>query len=316
VRTGVFDSGSLLNVRLEQQQLTHVPQAFGEVARECAADPACARAYHPSADLRTVLAHLRAHPAHVSLPSDTQASLQKVTITGPLFLQMINDEYLDSSLTSIFLPADLHTMARGRWQQVIDKRDYTTGILPTSGPISLQLITIECGDTWAALSPARIRQQASSLFAPIFTPAAAQTRQALCAAWPHDPGASGTVRSSVPTVFLNGTADGTDPPANVAAATQTMPHALLVPVPGAAHWVLNQTLNPACLLTATTAFIQSGNPPQPGALDPLHPHPGPPARPVHRTLKDKTLHQYTATSAEQTICAAALINIYSISRHS
>jgi pimeloyl-ACP methyl ester carboxylesterase len=40
-------------------------------------------------------------------------------------------------------------------------------------------------------------------------------------------------------VFLNGTADPADPPVNVAAATRTMPHALLVSVPGTAHWVLN-----------------------------------------------------------------------------
>jgi hypothetical protein len=39
-----------------------------------------------------------------------------------------------------------------------------------------------------------------------------------------------------------------------------MPHALLVSVPGAAHWVLNWTPNPGCLLAATTAFIQSGQP--------------------------------------------------------
>ena len=262
VRTAVFDSGSLLNVRLEQLGEAHTRQAFGQIARDCATDPACARAYHPAADMAAVLAHLRAHPARVSLPRPgyTTARPQRLTITVPVFLGLVQNQYLSTSLNSVWLPADLHAMARGRWQQVIGKREFTTDILPAPAPVSMQDITIECGDTWAAISPAAARRQAGSLFAPVFTPAAAGAIQALCAAWPHDPGASGTVRSSVPVVFLNGTADPSDPPANVAAAPRTMPRALLVSVPGAGHFVLNWTLNPGCLLTRTTAFIQSGRP--------------------------------------------------------
>ena len=117
MRTAVFDSGSLLNVPLEQLGAAHAQQAFGQWARQCAADPACARAYRPTADLATVLAHLTAHPARVTLPASTYTTSgqQRVTITVPLFLQMINDEYLASSLTAIFLPTDLHAMARGQW---------------------------------------------------------------------------------------------------------------------------------------------------------------------------------------------------------
>ena len=74
---------------------------------------------------------------------------------------------------------------------------------------------------------------------------------------------SGTVRSTVPVVFLNGTADTTDPPANVAGATATMPNALLVSVPGTGHWTLDNATDPGCLLAATTAFIQAGQPASP-----------------------------------------------------
>lgn len=81
---------------------------------------------------------------------------------------------------------------------------------------------------------------------------------ALCSAWPHDPGVSGTVRSTVPDVFLNGTAHTADPPANVAGAPATMPNALLVAVPGTGHWTLSNATDPGCLLAATTAFIQAG----------------------------------------------------------
>ena len=135
-----------------------------------------------------------------------------------------------------------------------------------SGPVSLQDVTIRCGDAWAAMNPATVSQQGPSVFAAEVTIKAAGFG-ALCAVWPHDPGVSGTVRSTVPIVFLNGTADPGDPPASVAAATATMPNALLVAVPGIGHWTLNWNPHPGCLLAATTAFIQAGQPASPAPWD-------------------------------------------------
>ena len=211
--------------------------------------------------------HLKAHPARVTLPASTftTSGQQRATITGSLFLYIVAENYLGSALTAVLLPADLHALARGQWAAVVDRRGFTTATLPAAGAISLQGVTISCSDAWAAINPAKVRQQTGSVFTPAFTPAQAEARQAQCATWPHDPGASGTAHSRIPVVFLNGTADPADPPANVAAAARTMPHALLVSVPGTAHWVLNWTLDPGCLLTATTAFIQSGRPARPAA---------------------------------------------------
>jgi TAP-like protein len=64
---------------------------------------------------------------------------------------------------------------------------------------------------------------------------------------------------------LTGTADTADPPANVAGATATMPNALLVSVPGTGHWTLANATDPGCLLAATTAFIQAGQPASPAS---------------------------------------------------
>jgi pimeloyl-ACP methyl ester carboxylesterase len=131
-----------------------------------------------------------------------------------------------------------------------------------SGPTALQAVTIECSDAWAAMNPATVSQQGPSAFAPLVT-AQAERLHALCSSWPHDPGVSGTARSTVPVGFLNGTADTADPPANVAGATATMPNALLVSVPGTGHWILANASGAGCLLAATTAFIQAGRPASP-----------------------------------------------------
>jgi pimeloyl-ACP methyl ester carboxylesterase len=260
VRTAVLDSGSLLNVPLYQQGAAHDQQAFDQITSRCATTPACARSYHPAADLAAVLAHLNAHPVQVTLPGPG-GQHQTLTITALAFVSFVEGN-LSEAQSAVQLPAILHALALGQWSQVIARLGLTTADLTPAGPTSLQDATIKCSDAWAAMNPATVSQQGPSLFAPIIT-AQAQWLHALCSAWPHDPGVSGTVRSTVPVVFLNGTADNTDPPANVAAATATMPNALLVSVPGTGHWTLNNATNPGCLLAATTAFIQAGQPPSP-----------------------------------------------------
>jgi pimeloyl-ACP methyl ester carboxylesterase len=259
VRTAVLDSGSLLSVPLEQQTSVHAQQVFDQLASRCAATPACARSYHPAADLAAILARLSAHPARVTLPGPGGRH-QTVTVTAVPFLSLVTDS-LGEAQTAIQLPAILHALALGQWPQVIARLGLTTAALP-DGLTSLQDITIECSDTWDAMNPATVSQQGPSAFAPLVT-AQAEYHQALCSSWPHDPGASGTVRGTVPVVFLNGTDDFADPPANVAGAAATMPNALLVSVPGTGHWTLNAATQPGCLLAATTAFIQAGRPASP-----------------------------------------------------
>jgi pimeloyl-ACP methyl ester carboxylesterase len=145
-------------------------------------------------------------------------------------------------------------LAHWPWAKVINERGLASQI--PSGPTQLQQITIRCGDAWAAMNPAKIAQQARlSLFTPQMAATAAWQQQ-LCALWPHDPGVSGVVRSTVPAVFVNGTADPVDPPANVAAAPQTMPNALLVTVPGGSHDVAPT----GCIPAQSTAFILAGKP--------------------------------------------------------
>ena len=260
VRTAVLDSGSLLNVPLYQQGAVHDQQVFDQIASRCAGTPACARSYHPAADLAAILAHLNAHPVRVTLPGPggQHQTLIVTALASVSFAEATSARPRPrSSCPPSCTPwpwASGHKSSPGS--------RLTTADLTPAGPTSLQDATIKCSDAWAAMNPATVPQQGPSLFAPIIT-AQAQWLHALCSAWPHDPGVSGIVRSTVPVVFLNGTADNTDPPANVAGATATMPNALLVAVPGTGHWTLNNATDPGCLLAATTAFIQAGRPASP-----------------------------------------------------
>jgi pimeloyl-ACP methyl ester carboxylesterase len=261
VRAAVLDSGSLLSVPLEQQAAVHAQQAFDQLASRCAATPSCARSYSPAADLAATLAHVAAHPAKVTVPGPDGGG-QTVTVTVNGVLNVVEGQ-LASTQTAVKLPAQLHLMARGEWPAAIASLGLTTASLPGDST-ALQGVTIGCGDTWNAMDPATIGKQGPSVFAPMSVATAEYTR-ALCATWPHDPGVSGVVRSTVPVVFLNGTADPVDPPANVAGATATMPNALLVAVPGIAHFTLNWNPSPGCLVAASNAFLQAGRPASPAA---------------------------------------------------
>lgn len=262
VRAAVLDSGSLLSVPLEQQAAVHAQQAFDQLASRCAATPSCARSYDPAADLAATLAHLAAHPAKVTLPGPDGGPGQASTVTGAAVLSVVQRQ-LASIQTAVQLPAQLHLMAGGQWAAAISSMGLSTADLPGDST-ALQAVTIGCGDTWNAMNPATVAQQGPSVFTSAVV-ANAEEARALCAAWPHDPGVSGVVRSDVPVVFLNGTADPVDPPANVAGATATMPNALLVAVPGIAHFTLSWNPSPGCLVAASNAFLQAGRPASPAA---------------------------------------------------
>jgi pimeloyl-ACP methyl ester carboxylesterase len=256
VRTAVFYSGSLLSVPLWQMVPVHAQQSFDQLTRRCAAAPACARHYHPAADLATVVNRLRAHPARVTI-TGPRGRPQTITITLPGFLSAVIDYYLSSPDTTVLLPQDLHAFARGQWATVIAERKLAAATAAAAAASTqLQQITIRCGDAWAAMNPVKMAQQARlSVFTPPMA-AEAAWQQNLCAIWPHDPGVPGVVHSTVPVVFVNGSADPADPPANVAAAPRTMPNALLVTIPGGSHEVAPSN----CLAAQATAFIQAGKP--------------------------------------------------------
>jgi pimeloyl-ACP methyl ester carboxylesterase len=247
VRTAVLDSGSLLDVPLWQRVPTSAEGAFDQLAQRCSAAPECGGSFDPATDLASVSQDLAAQPARVPVGGTT------ATVDLPGFLDAVIDDYLATPSTAVLLPADLHDLAGGRWATVLQRRgaDQRT-VEDGATPVPMQKITITCSDAWADLSPSRVARQPATSFSPAMVAKAAWW-DALCSAWLHDPGASGPVRTSVPVVFLNGTADPADPPANVAAAADTMPNALLVPVPGGAHGVLT-----GCLVPLVTDFVETG----------------------------------------------------------
>ena len=121
VRTAVFYSGSLLNVPLWQLTPVHAQQAFDQLARRCAAAPACARALPPGRrpGHRGQPAARPPGPGHHHRPQRPAADGHHHPARLPQRphrrLPLLAD-------TAVLLPADLHAFARGQWAKVITKR--------------------------------------------------------------------------------------------------------------------------------------------------------------------------------------------------
>ena len=259
VRTAVLDSGSLLS---------RPPLAARLAPRPAGLRPAGPPVRsHPG--LRPVLPSRRRpgrhpgppeRPPGPGHPARPRRQHQTVTITPVAFLSFVSD-YLGEAQTAVQLPAILHALAQGQWSQVVARLGLTTASL-SGGPTALQAVTIECSDAWAAMNPATVSQQGPSVFTPLVT-AQAERLHALCSAWPHDPGVSGTVRSTVPVVFLNGTADmPTRPPTSRPRPPPCRTRCWSrCPAPGTGSSPTPPSSG--CLLAATTAFIQAGQPASP-----------------------------------------------------
>ena len=260
VRTAVLDSGSLLSVPLYQQGAVHDQQAFDQIASRCAATPACARSYHPAADLAAIVARLNAHPARVTLPAPG-GQHQRVTVTALALLSFVEGN-LGEAQSAVQLPAIPHALALGQWSQVIARLGLTTADLTPAGPTALQDATIKCSDAWAAMNPTTVSQQGPSLFAPIVT-AQAQWMHALCSAWPHDPACPEPC--AAPSRSCSSLAPPTIPtrPPTWPARPPPCPTRCWLRCPGTGHWTLANATDPGCLLAATTAFIQAGQPASP-----------------------------------------------------
>lgn len=251
VRAAVLDSGSLLDVRLWEQSGLHSQQAFDRLVRRCARDARCAGAYRPAADLAAIVARLGARPEHVAVPGSPAVEVDVLS-----FLSAVIDDYLATPETTVQLPAALRAAARGDWRPMARRHVDAKGA-GEDDVTQLQTLTIRCGDAWAAMDPARARALAPTSAFTRLVVAHAEWQNALCAAWPHDAGASGTVSTSAPVVFLNGTVDPADPPANVAGARATMPQSLVVTAPDIGHGVITRD----CITSEATTFLQLGQRP-------------------------------------------------------
>ncbi|MHB8490185.1 MAG: alpha/beta hydrolase [Candidatus Dormibacteria bacterium] len=256
VRAALLDSGSLLDVPLWQLSAVSQASALQSVLNRCAADASCHSAYpRIQTMLTTILDRLSAAPVTFTVTDPRSRATVPVTV-NPLGFVSVLASFLDTAQDQAQLPAFIFTAYLGQWpylaQQLLASAPTTN---PTDTLVAAQ--TVKCSDAWARMDPASARAAGGSSIFTGFVVERAVLSGAFCTAWPEAIGASGQVRSAAPIVFLNGTADPADPPANVAGAAATMPNSLSVQVQGYGHGQLSQDTS-GCLTREAIAFLERG----------------------------------------------------------
>lgn len=256
VRAALLDSGSLLNVHLWERVPISAQHAIDELFARCTADAACSGAFpNVQADFGAITTRLAAGPIQFNFVDPQTHTQRLVPIELATLLNLVIDGYLANVTSAASLPRAIHAAARGDWTAFIQQ--YLATQLPSSTKV-MTLTTI-CSDDWARFDTNVIAGFGKSS---AFTPAMLSRADFVnteCKYWPRAPGASGRTPSSAPIVFLNGTADPVDPPANVTAAPSTMPNSLVVPIAGFGHGVIDQD-STSCLAEKASIFFDAGRP--------------------------------------------------------
>ncbi len=261
VRTAVLDSGSLLDVRLWQLSAVSQQSALQTILDRCATDAACHATYpHLGTMLSDVVARLTAAPVPIDVTDPRSGAMVHLTVNAAGFISVLSD-FLDTVQDQAQVPSFIFAANLGNWphlvQQLMASEPATN---PTDTLVAAQ--TIKCSDAWAQMDPAAIRAAGGASLFTQFMVDRAIAQQRFCAAWPQATGASGTVRSTAPIVFLNGTADPADPPSNVAGAAATMPNSISVVVQSYGHGVFSQDSS-GCLAGEANVFLAKGVPSKP-----------------------------------------------------
>ena len=246
VRTAVFDSGSLLDVRIFERAAQNSQRALGLLFARCAADTGCQTAYP---QLRSEFAAIEARLARAPIGVPGTA----VPLTSVGFSAGV-EELLATPAGKAILPRVIHLIAIGRSGRA------ATLVRPwlTTGQSSLAYqLLIQCSEPWASWRPAVVSRLARGTFMQAKLESDARYVRAVCRGFPKapvPPAIGRRVHSRIPMLFLTGNEDPADPPASVADARRELPNSRTVIFPASGHGQLGYL----CSQNLVADFIARG----------------------------------------------------------
>lgn len=218
----------------------------------CTEDPGCHRAFgNPWNTLLAVKRQLVAHPVRLRFRSASTFRPVAEKLTAGRLIGLVRLAAY-SPLTAALLPLTLHAAAAGHFRPLLAESHWIRHTSARSISLPLQLSVVCSEDVpWLHVTPA----EATSLLGarPI------RELDALCAIWPrgympadfHEP-----LRTSVPTLILEGDLDPVTPPRYGAEVLKGLTDGRLLIVPGGGHNVIGM----GCLPHLVSHFIRHPDP--------------------------------------------------------
>jgi pimeloyl-ACP methyl ester carboxylesterase len=222
VRTITLDGASLLGVPFYARFAQNAQHALAQVAKRCAAEAACARAFpHWRTTFTRLVRAWNAHPVHRTA---------KLTISGDELAGVVQTMLLDAG-TAASIPLVVTRAAAGVYGPLNEQ------IEPGVAERQVMFWSIWCNEPWVGLGA---KGPWHTDFDGYTARTIAEYRQ-VCSAVPKrsEPAAAWTLpeRSEVPLLVLAGGADPQDPVANLPRLRATFPNARAIVVRGYGHAV-------------------------------------------------------------------------------
>jgi len=231
VRSVVLDGGTLVTVPIFERLGSNGRRALDIVARECAAEARCARAYPTwRRDVPRLLARLARRPATVAVPGYGKVTLAEADAAGTIQSMTLAPD--DAGRLPLLVAQAMHGVYAPLARAAVRPSPMS------APPTAVMPYSVMCNEPWAVRDPARAAADARGTYLAAAAKAWASQQSAVCSVFPkrHDrPADWRPPRSKAPLLAIVGEADPQDPLANIAGIRRTMPNSRFVVVRAGLH---------------------------------------------------------------------------------
>jgi pimeloyl-ACP methyl ester carboxylesterase len=248
VRAVVLDGATLIDIPIWERWGSNGQLALDRIAKRCAADRACRKAFPTwRADLPGLLARLDHRPAKVKV----EGGLVELDGTGAANTIQALSQTAEGAATIPYVVAhavkgDYGPLASGQSPFASAPQ---TAIMPWS---------TRCTEPWSRWRPSVARAEAKGTYLAKAAVAAALQQQLVCGGFPkrvENPRDWVRPHLDVPLLAIVGAADPQNPVRNIAGIKQGVPRARLVVVPAQGHAIASR----GCLPGLMSSFLDTGS---------------------------------------------------------
>jgi pimeloyl-ACP methyl ester carboxylesterase len=235
VRSAILDGVAPTNMRLPLYFPRDTQRAFELLARDCAADAGCAKAYPNLLErMRALIARLESDPPRVTLTHPRTGVTEDVRVDARVLANVMVAALYSPMMTAL-VPAIVAAAEKNDFQSMLALA--LTGAGSSDAPnmaIGMQLSVICAEDAPRNTDDDLRRGSESTLFGKYVM----TLQQQACGFWPRgrvDESFYEPVRSAIPTLVLSGEVDPVTPPSWGDEVAKTLSNSAHIVLPGTGH---------------------------------------------------------------------------------
>jgi pimeloyl-ACP methyl ester carboxylesterase len=233
VRSAILDGVAPTNMRLPLYFPRDTQRAFELLAKDCASDEGCNKAYPNLLErMRALIDRLDKHPPTVRVTHPRTGETGDVTIDARLLANVIV-QALYSPIMTTLVPAIVVAAEKNDFQSMLALAGMGGGDEPNMS-IGMQLSVI-CAEDAPKNTPGDLQKGSEST---LFGKYVMSIQQQACTFWPRgkvDESFYEPVKSDIPTLVLSGENDPVTPPSWGEQTASTLSNAKHVIIPGTGH---------------------------------------------------------------------------------